>query len=59
VQLLVPKKTSLRARLHTDDAMFLDFLRCLLEVDKDRRPSATEALKHPWITECKYVDGLL
>ena len=55
---MVPKKTSLKARLRTDDAMFLDFIRCLLDVDKDRRPSAREALQHPWITECKYTDGL-
>jgi serine/threonine protein kinase len=57
--LLVPKKTSLKARLRTDDGMFLDFVKCLLEVDKDKRPSATEALRHPWITECKYSDGLV
>ena len=58
IQIMVPKKTSLKARLRTDDAMFLDFIRCLLDVDKDRRPSAKEALSHPWITECKYTDGL-
>lgn len=58
VQIMVPKKTSLKSRLHTDDAMFIDFVKCLLDVDKDRRPSAQEAMKHPWITECKYEDGL-
>ncbi|CAG9316783.1 unnamed protein product [Blepharisma stoltei] len=58
VNVLVPKKTSLKARLHTDDSMFIDFVRCLLDVDKDRRPSAQEAMKHPWITECKYEDGI-
>ena len=57
--LLVPKKTSLKSRLRTDDSMFLDFVRCLLEVDKDKRPTAAEALRHPWITECKYSDGLV
>jgi serine/threonine protein kinase len=58
VQLIVPKRSSLKARLKTDDAMFLDFVKCVLQVDKDRRPTAKEALQHPWITECKYVDGL-
>jgi len=58
VQIIVPKRTSLKARLKTEDAMFLDFVKCLLQVDKDRRPTAREALRHPWITECKYTDGL-
>lgn len=58
VQVLVPKRSSLKARLKTEDAMFLDFVTCLLQVDKDRRPTAREALRHPWITECKYSDGL-
>ena len=58
LQVLVPKRSSLKARLKTDDAMFLDFVRCLLETDRERRPTASEALKHPWLVECKYVDGL-
>ena len=55
---MVPKRTSLRARLKTDDEMFLDFVRWLLELDRDRRPNAEEALKHPWISECKYPEGI-
>lgn len=58
VNVLVPKRSSLKARLHSEDPMFLDFVRCLLDVDKDRRPTASEALRHPFITECKYQDGL-
>lgn len=58
VNVLVPKRSSLKARLHCDDPMFLDFVRSLLDIDKDRRPTATEALRHPFITECKYQDGL-
>jgi serine/threonine protein kinase len=57
-QILVPKRSSLKARLKTEDSMFLDFLKCLLQVDKDRRPTSQEALRHPWMTECKYIDGL-
>jgi len=30
----------------------------LLDLDKDARPTASEALKHPWITQAKYPDGL-
>jgi serine/threonine protein kinase len=58
VQIMVPKRSSLKARLKTEDSMFLDFIKCLLQVDKDLRPTAQEALRHPWITECKYMDGL-
>eukprot|EP00957_Ditylum_brightwellii_P097151 7398731-Ditylum_brightwellii.AAC.1 len=59
-----PKVTSLAARLgfdadlmeqrrgtleEEDKALFVDFLRSLLSIDPDSRPSAAEALKHPWI----------
>jgi serine/threonine protein kinase len=30
-------------------AMFADFIRQLLTIDPDTRPTAAEALKHPWI----------
>lgn len=30
-------------------AIFIDFVRSLLTVDPENRPSATEALKHPWM----------
>ena len=56
--ILVPKRSSIKTRLHCDDPMFTDFVKCLLDVDKDKRPTATEALRHPFITECKYQDGL-
>jgi len=58
LQVLVPKRSNLKARLKTEDAMFLDFVRCLLDTDRERRPTASEALKHPWLVECKYEDGL-
>ena len=58
VHVMVPKKSSLKARLKTDDKLFLDFVSRLLDLDKDARPTASEALKHPWITQAKYPDGL-
>mmetsp|Transcript_13617 Transcript_13617/g.30973 ORF Transcript_13617/g.30973 Transcript_13617/m.30973 type:complete len:657 (+) Transcript_13617:75-2045(+) len=58
LHLLVPKKTTLRQRMHTDSEEFLDFLSKLLELDGGKRISATDALAHPWLTSCKYSDGL-
>jgi serine/threonine protein kinase len=54
IQILVPKKTTLKHRLKCDDPYFLDFVRWLLEIDPTKRPSAKEALSHPWLTECVY-----
>jgi serine/threonine protein kinase len=58
VQLLIPKRTTLKARLRTDDEVFISFVRALLELDTSKRPTAKEALKHPFICEAKYPDGL-
>ena len=54
---LVPKKTSLKARLKCEDQDFVDFIKSLLELDKEKRPTAAEAMKHPWLSK-KYSDGL-
>lgn len=60
-----PKMTSMAARLGFDEdfmdqprlseddkmrALFVDFVSKLLTIDPDGRPSAAEALNHPWIT---------
>ncbi|KAA6369646.1 MAG: putative Dual specificity protein kinase pom1, partial [Streblomastix strix] len=45
---LYPKTTTLQQRMHTDDLLFVDFVTRLLTVDPDRRPTAIEALQHPW-----------
>lgn len=52
-----PKRTTLAARLgfpadkalDNDEALFVDFCGKLLSVDPDGRPTAAEALQHPWI----------
>ena len=54
IHILVAKKTTLKKRLKCDDQHFVDFVRWLLEVDPLKRPTAREALTHPWLTECQY-----
>ncbi|CAM9761340.1 unnamed protein product, partial [Hapterophycus canaliculatus] len=44
-----PKRTSLKRRLRVEDEEFLDFVTTLLLVDPTRRPTASEALGHPWV----------
>ena len=48
MHVIVPKRTLLKNRLHCDDQQFIDFLRYLLKIDPNERPTAEEALNHPW-----------
>ncbi|KAG0497594.1 hypothetical protein HPP92_002285 [Vanilla planifolia] len=50
LEYLIPKKTSLRHRLPMGDQGFIDFVGHLLEVNPSKRPSASEALRHPWLS---------
>ena len=54
IHILIPKRTSLRKRLKTNDENFYDFIKNLLEIDPNNRISSQDALKHPWIVESKY-----
>lgn len=45
-QLLLPP---LEAAVQASDAQFLAFLRALLQIDPAARPTASEALAHPWL----------
>ena len=54
VHVLVAKRTNLIKRLQCDDPYFVDFVRWLLEVDPLKRPTAKEAMKHPWLAEKVY-----
>ncbi|CAI9767397.1 unnamed protein product [Fraxinus pennsylvanica] len=49
LEYLIPKKSSLRHRLPMGDQGFIDFVDHLLEINPKKRPSASEALKHPWL----------
>ena len=54
---LAPMRTNLRLRLGRvcdgekpeDVTLFLEFLTALLSVDPDTRPTAAQALQHPWL----------
>ncbi|KAI3972474.1 hypothetical protein MKW92_053762 [Papaver armeniacum] len=50
LEYLIPKKSSLRHRLPMGDQGFVDFVGHLLEVNPKKRPTASEALKHPWLS---------
>ena len=50
-RLLHPKKTTLEKRLKGCDAGFLSFVTALLSLDPAVRPSAREALLHPWFSQ--------
>jgi serine/threonine protein kinase len=47
--LLRPKRCSLRHRLRGADAGFVDFVAWLLTLDSEARPTAAQALTHPWL----------
>uniref|UniRef100_A0A5B7BV18 Putative ATP-binding protein n=1 Tax=Davidia involucrata TaxID=16924 RepID=A0A5B7BV18_DAVIN len=50
LEYLISKKTSLRHRLPMGDQGFIDFVAHLLEINPKKRPSASEALKHQWLS---------
>eukprot|EP00992_Anisonema_acinus_P000200 TRINITY_DN10074_c0_g1_i1.p1 TRINITY_DN10074_c0_g1~~TRINITY_DN10074_c0_g1_i1.p1 ORF type:complete len:658 (+),score=150.97 TRINITY_DN10074_c0_g1_i1:44-1975(+) len=49
VSFLQPKRTKLRHRVGVNDALFLDFIAQLVSLDPRRRPTADEALRHPFL----------
>lgn len=58
IHILLPKQSSLRQRMRTNDTLFVDFLSCLLKLDPAERLSAKDALQHAWLTPGRYDDGL-
>ena len=51
MELIIPEETSLEDHLQVFDSGFVDFLSNLLEIDPERRPTAKEALAHPWLSQ--------
>jgi serine/threonine protein kinase len=50
VEYIYPKRTCLRKRLQTDDFLFVDFICSLLRINPKDRPTAVQALHHPWFS---------
>ncbi|XP_031264220.1 serine/threonine-protein kinase minibrain isoform X1 [Pistacia vera] len=49
LEYIIPEESSLEHQLQVSDAKFIDFIRNLLEINPQRRPTAREALEHPWL----------
>lgn len=49
LEYIIPEESSLEHHLQFSDAFFIDFVRTLLEINPQRRPTAREALDHPWL----------
>ncbi|KAF3433433.1 hypothetical protein FNV43_RR24535 [Rhamnella rubrinervis] len=50
LEYIIPEKSSLERHLRITDTKFINFIRSLLEIDPQRRPTAKEALEHPWLS---------
>ncbi|XP_057823999.2 uncharacterized protein LOC131036188 isoform X2 [Cryptomeria japonica] len=50
IEFLTPKRTSLQNILHMADQGFIDFVTYLLEINPKKRPTASAALQHPWLS---------
>ncbi|XP_057476831.1 uncharacterized protein LOC130764545 [Actinidia eriantha] len=50
LEYVIPESSSLEHHLPVSDTGFIDFLRDLLEINPQRRPTAREALEHPWLS---------
>ena len=51
------EQMSLEERIGCDDKLFTSFLRALLSIDPNERPTAEQALMHPWFTAMEESSG--
>ncbi|KAL0740131.1 hypothetical protein Bca4012_081644 [Brassica carinata] len=50
IEYIITEESCLEDQLHVTDELFLDFVRSLLEINPLRRPTALQALDHPWLS---------
>ncbi|XP_054793288.1 uncharacterized protein LOC129298853 isoform X3 [Prosopis cineraria] len=50
VEHIIPEESSLEQHLQVTDALFIDFVRYLLSINPKTRPTAAQALRHPWLS---------
>ncbi|XP_072955125.1 uncharacterized protein [Typha angustifolia] len=50
IEYLIPEKSSLAKHLQASDTKFINFLSYLLQINPRRRPTASEALQHRWLS---------
>ncbi|KAK3020648.1 hypothetical protein RJ639_046241 [Escallonia herrerae] len=56
LEYIVPEESSLERQLQVSDVGFIDFITGLLEINPQRRPTAREALEHPWLSYSYELD---
>ncbi|CAK9135792.1 unnamed protein product [Ilex paraguariensis] len=50
LEYIIPEESSLEHHLQVSDIGFISFVKELLEINPQRRPTAREALEHPWLS---------
>jgi len=50
LEYIIPEESSLEQHLQVTDTTFIDFVRYLLSINPKRRPTARQALRHPWLS---------
>ncbi|XP_010508905.1 PREDICTED: serine/threonine-protein kinase ppk15-like [Camelina sativa] len=50
IEYIITEESCLEEQLQVSDELFVDFVRTLLEINPLRRPTALEALNHPWLS---------
>lgn len=50
LEYVIPEESSLEHHMPVSDIGFINFVRDLLEINPERRPTAREALEHPWLS---------